>query len=347
VELVLTNTTKDKLDFISNYNESEVSGFLTGDEIVDTDGNITIRIDDLLIPYQEAGHTEVDVDGINGQLRLRQEYGDKCSKIVGHYHSHRDMGAFFSTTDEEMMKQYSANKRFSIFIVSSEGKHLIRLVLKNKPYEMLMENVPYKVEVDDGIKTVLMEEIDKKVKKKEMVTFVSKPRTITDSYEYKSIKKDVDKRIKYYQHDNHTVKIENVFLCYAELIQDEFKNLSPKVDGTDKEHASVIVVLGEKNKAKEFMCDVKAFLIKTLIEETRKELIKDAHNEEEMLNQLTDKDNVDAWAQSLEDETDDEFYERICTSGRCDYNNFKDSIIDDYNEYRHKYLESCCIGDIE
>jgi len=323
VELVMTKATKDKLDFLcTDYSESEIGGFLTGDETIDKDGNVTILIDDLLIPYQEAGTADVDVDGIEGQLKLRQEYGDRCSKIIGHYHSHHSMGAFFSSTDKDMMKQYSANKRFCIFIVSSEGDHLIRLVLKNKPYEMSMENVPYKVEIDSSIKSELLEEIQKKVKVKTITTKTYPKSTITSSYDYKNIKKEVSNRIKYYQHDNHTVKIENIYEYYADLIAKEFEPLKPTIDVVDKEHSSVTVILGDKNKAKEFMWDVKAFLIDILYKEQKK--LKTLANEEKAIVTYlnSDKDELDDYTSEFNDEDS--------LSGRCNYNR---NIKDDYNTF--------------
>lgn len=275
IKLILTKRLKDKLDFLSYYTNTEVGGFLTFSEIKESeDEEITIVLNDILIPPQTASISEVDISDI-GQVALRKEYGDKCLNIIGHYHSHNTMGCFFSGTDEEMMEKYSENKPFRIFIVGSEGKHLIRLVLRNnfndKNLTFKIENIKYEVEIDDTVKIEMENEIKAKVKKIEYKDTYVTPIISTNKEALKKIKTEINARIKYLQHQNHKVKINCMYKYYAKLISEEFKNLNPIIEKSEElNHYDVIVELGDKNKAKEFMVDIKDFLLKTLLEEKTK-----------------------------------------------------------------------------
>jgi proteasome lid subunit RPN8/RPN11 len=328
VKLIMTKKLKDKLDYLSNYKPTEVGGFLTYEKIEqDKDGEVSVVLNDILIPPQEAKSTEVDIDG-EGQVELRKEFGDKCLKIIGHFHSHNTMGCFFSSTDEDMMKSYSENKPFCIFIVGSEGEHLIRLVLRNSinnvPYEMKIENVEFEVEADDSIKDEMEIEIKKKVKEpevKETATTTSN----SNSDETKKVKKEIEKRVKYFQHQNHKVKVVNIYKYYAKLISEEFKTLNPIIEKGElinkEEHYNVVVELGEKNKAKEFMVDVKAFLIKTIMFEREK-----AEAKKDLVVVDGDGEVVEdsELAQYLDELDEEELEEMEMNSGRCNWKSYQD-----------------------
>lgn len=379
VKLVMSKKLKEKLDYLStDYTKSEIGGFITYSDISETDGEVTIVLDDLLIPPQEAKSSEVDIDGV-GQIELRKEYGDRCLKIIGHWHSHHTMGTFFSGTDEDMMKSYAENKTFCLFIVSSKGKHLIRLVLKNKPFEIKIDNVEYEVLSDGTIAQEMEDEIKKKVKEPVVTTTT----TITtkfhsNSSQVKQVKKEIEGRVRYYQHQNHKVKVERIFKYYADLIGEEFKILNPIASKSPQldNHYDVIVELGDKNKAKEFMVDVKAFLLKTIMLEREKEEAKKDDEEywknyrrettagvdiatlqgeelQEYLDELEAED--EEYLSELErEETEDlggEGLERYNGgSGRCSWNNYRDReqrrLLDTdmraRREYRNGYIDYSC-----
>jgi proteasome lid subunit RPN8/RPN11 len=324
VKLIMTKKLKEKLDYLSNYKPTEVGGFVTYEKIEkDDDGDVTIVLNDILIPPQEAKSSEVDIDG-NGQIELRKEYGDKCLKIIGHFHSHNTMGCFFSSTDEEMMKSYSENKSFCIFIVGSQGKHLVRLVLRNIineiPYEMKIENIEYEVEADDTIQSEMEEEIKKKVKESKVKETI----TYSNSDDTKKLKKEIESRVKYYQHQNHKVKVMNIYKYYAKLISEEFKILNPIIEKgemiNNEEHFNIVVELGDKNKAKEFMVDVKAFLINTITFEREKA---------ESKGKVVDVDGEiiedSELAQYLDELDEEEELEQMeMNSGRCSWKSYQD-----------------------
>lgn len=330
ISLVMTKKLKDKLDYLSTeYTKSEISGFITCSNIEqDKDGETKIILDDLLIPPQDAKYSEVDVDG-NGLIALRKEYGDKCLNIIGHWHSHHTMGCFFSSTDEDMMNGFSGHKPFNLFIVSSMGEHLIRMVLRNTfkemPIKFIIENVSYEVEIDSTIKTEMEDEIKRKVKEVEVKVSTYSSNNSDAKDNIKKIKKEIATRIKYMQHQNHKVKVENIFKEYANLISEEFKHLSPIIEKSEiDKHYSVIVELGDKNKAKEFMCDVKEFLLQQLLSETKtnSKIIPDK-DLEDMSEE--EKAGLEEYMSELDDEEFDEM------NYRGSYNNYAN------NEYRYSY----------
>lgn len=339
VSIIMTRKLKEKLDYLStDYTKSEIAGFLTYSKIEqNTDGDVQIVLDNLLIPPQKASHSEVDVDG-EGQVAMWKEYGKELmGKVIGQWHSHHTMGAFFSGTDETMMKSYSENKTFRVFIVSSKGEHLIRLVLRNSineiPFEMKIENVDYGVESDDTIKIEMEEEIKKKVIEEPIVTTKITYSSSSKS-ETKKLKKEIETRVRYYQHQNHKVKIEKVFKEYADMICEEFKTLNPVIEKAeiDDEHFNVIVELGDKNKAKEFMVDVKAFLLMVLSDEIKRE--KEEKEAETGIQVIRGEELEDYLSEEdLQEMEEEEEYERrygshsnydSTYSGRCNWTNHRD-----------------------
>jgi len=81
---------------------------------------------DLLIPDQEISRASVVISG-QDQIALRNKFGDKVKDIIGHWHSHHSMGCFFSSTDETDMRNIMSFRKFFVWIVSSNAKHLIRV----------------------------------------------------------------------------------------------------------------------------------------------------------------------------------------------------------------------------
>ena len=326
---------KQKMDYLStDYTKSEIAGFVTLEKVEQlTDGNLRLVLDDILIPPQEASTGEVDIDG-KSQVEMFKEYGaEKCQRIIGHWHSHHTMGTFFSQTDETMMKSYSENKSFCIFIVSSEGKHLIRMVFRNKPYEFKIENVEYEVEEDEAIKSEMEEEIKKKVKEP-VVTSTTTSFTYRNSpnSELKNLKNDIASRVRYYQHDNHKVKIVSIYKKFADMVFEEFKILNPQIQSDiDGKHYTLTVELGNKSKAKEFMIDVKEFLIKAILLDNEKKEMTTTATEEELEGYLDELEEEEMLQMEREGYAD-------TYSGRCDFKNYKDRYI---SEEMEKDFDRC------
>lgn len=79
-EIELTSEVNEKIKWLTNNYEKEIGAWLGG-----TIKNDKILIDDLLFPEQEVSHAIIDTDG-KQLVKLRKEYGDRCKRIVGHWH---------------------------------------------------------------------------------------------------------------------------------------------------------------------------------------------------------------------------------------------------------------------
>jgi len=155
----------DKIEWFTNNYDKEIGAWLVG-EITDE----KIVIEDILIPYQEVSGVSVDTDG-KALVRLRKEYGERCSKIIGHWHSHNTMGTSWSRTDEEFIEQFTEPRTIAVFIVSSKAeKHLVRLELC-KPVRVSLDNLDYTIVGEDSEFDEAMQKIiDEKLEEKQIVT---------------------------------------------------------------------------------------------------------------------------------------------------------------------------------
>ena len=125
MKIHITPTLYTKLRYlVENYN-IEIGGYLTG-EI----RNKEVYLNDILIPSQNISAVHVRITP-QDQLELRRKYKDKVFKIIGHFHSHHTMGAFWSGTDENLMRNVMETKDFFVFIVGSTTGFKIRVSVRN------------------------------------------------------------------------------------------------------------------------------------------------------------------------------------------------------------------------
>lgn len=278
VNIVMKKTFKDKIDWLSSNYDKEIAGFIFGE--IKEDG---IYLEDLLIPEQEAGGGSVTLQG-KELVKLRKEYGDKCKKILGEWHSHNSMGAFWSSTDEDdFIKPFAKPRKVTLFIVSSEGKHLIRMEIR-KPFFMSLDKLPYVVEEeeDNKLKKLLEKEIKKKVTE-EVVTqssvmggYSGYGRTYGSSSgfplftKFKNNEKEAKQKLsgmwKFYNNGN-ILEIAELTEEQAGSLEENFKDLEPIIRGG--EYYDYIVEFRFKNKeeAIDGMKEIRTFLIPILIAE--------------------------------------------------------------------------------
>ncbi len=129
----------DKLRWFTCNYENEIGGWLTGEITEDK-----IIIKDLLVPRQEVSSGSVDTEG-KALIELRKEYGDRCLQIIGHWHSHNTMSAFWSHTDETFMETFTAPRGKAVFIVSSKKDgHLVRFEM-SKPIKVILDSLNYEI----------------------------------------------------------------------------------------------------------------------------------------------------------------------------------------------------------
>jgi len=276
IPIKMQKSLKDKLDWLANYFDKEIGGWITGE--VTKDG---IILDDLLIPEQEVGMASVDISGKQLAL-MRKEYGDKCKRILGEWHSHNSMGNFFSGTDESLIEQHMGPRKTSIFIVSSKGEgHRIRFEMR-KPFHISIDNLPYEVEIDNKVIKSLEKEIKKKVKEKTYsykecgspgIVYAGGTKNIWDfskegnnKPEEKSEENKIRDRIKglvKYDDFNKIVTVEDIPWYYGESICAEFQDLKPEMIAMGlglEAHYKVTFKMQNKQKCIELMRDLSDYL---------------------------------------------------------------------------------------
>ena len=138
MKLYITPTLKTKLDILSSEYQIEIGGYLTG-KIRDGD----IYLDDLLIPTGQnvsSAHVEINT---SDQVNMLKKYGPaKCQTIIGHWHSHHNMGCFWSGQDISNMINIMSYKQLYVFVVSSNKNHLVKVCLRN-PISLDLNNVDF------------------------------------------------------------------------------------------------------------------------------------------------------------------------------------------------------------
>jgi proteasome lid subunit RPN8/RPN11 len=157
LKIVMRRKLKDKIDWLSTNYDKEIAGFILGK--VDKG---TIRLDDILIPFQEAGYGSVDIGGKH-LVKMKIDHPDECEKIIGEWHSHHSMGSFYSSTDnDDFIAKWMAPRKMGVFIVSSKGKHTIKVEIR-EPFFISLETEDYELEGDDSVANELKKEIEAKV----------------------------------------------------------------------------------------------------------------------------------------------------------------------------------------
>jgi len=136
MKIYMTPTLKSHLDVMSLEYKHELMGFLIG-EVKKGD----IYLSEVLLPDQQVSNASVNCSG-NALICLIKKYKDKCSKIIGHWHSHTSMGCFWSVTDEYDIQNYMETRNLKVFIVSSNGNHLIRVELRD-PINLTLDSCQY------------------------------------------------------------------------------------------------------------------------------------------------------------------------------------------------------------
>ena len=152
MKINITSNLLTKLNVLSSEYSIEVGGYLTG-EI--RDGEIYLQ--DIIIPNQLISGVSVNIRP-QDQVDLLRRYGDKCKKIIGKWHSHHNMGAFWSSIDANDIREIMEYKDLYVFMVSSLGNHLIKVCIK-KPFKYEINDVklfPKTVDLD-----IMRQQVDK------------------------------------------------------------------------------------------------------------------------------------------------------------------------------------------
>lgn len=164
-EVIMNKEVKEQIEWLINNYEKEIGAWLLGK--IESE---KIIIDGILFPEQEVDSASVDTNS-KALIKLMKEHKEDCQKIIGHWHSHNTMSAFWSATDETFIEQYTAPRGMAVFIVSSQKDgHRVRLEMY-KPIKISIDEIELKSEIDDNseLSQKMKEIIETKVKESKPV----------------------------------------------------------------------------------------------------------------------------------------------------------------------------------
>lgn len=165
---------KTKLDLYIEFADGEISGL--GDVEVLEDGSLFIS--DVYIFDQESSgaSTEIDADTIADFIKECIEQEKDLSKIRLWWHSHGNMNAFWSTTDDQTSGTCFRTAPFFISIVGNKsGDYRVRVdtfMEGGAHLPISMDNIPLKVyhEEDLELRDKIRDEVKDKVTRTHVVT---------------------------------------------------------------------------------------------------------------------------------------------------------------------------------
>lgn len=259
IKVRINKVVEDKINWLTKNYTDEISAFLTG-EIKDNE----IIIDGLLFPHQDVSGGSVEVEPKN-LIKLRKEYGDECLRIIGHWHSHNNMGAFWSVTDDTFIENYSRTKDISIYFVSSTlGRCKVMLVV-NKPFKIKFDNLEYETiwdseEFEGDLKKMIEEKVTKKTfakTNKDYSGYYGEYGRNRDVYDYQTnltdSKKTIEDEIKHRVKESikfntlsNTITIKHLDFIQSDTLSRDTKEYNPEVKRLNEE--DFIVVYESKNK---------------------------------------------------------------------------------------------------
>lgn len=230
IKIVMSKTFFDKIDwFVHNY-EQEIGGWIEGK--VNEEG---FYLKDLLIPNQDVSSGSVETEP-KDLVKLRKEYGNRCQDIVGNWHSHNTMGAFWSHIDEEFVEKYMQGRDMRIFIVSSTNGHLLRVEIR-KPFFISVDKLNFEIEhKNNKFAKELQKEINKKCTESKTKIFYNgydyDKHTYRDPLKKDDYEKEKEIEIKVSQmikinKENRTITITEIYADFAQELQQLFKQYNP------------------------------------------------------------------------------------------------------------------------
>ena len=151
---------KKKLDLFIELARGEISGLGDVVQINEYD----FLIEDLFILDQECtgSKTKLDQEKIGQMITQLVVMGKDTAKTKLWWHSHVNMGVFWSVTDDDTAAEFN-NGWMLCLVGDKKGNTLVRLDIF-KPFHITIDNLPLIVKLGDD--EVLKEEIKKEIKEK-------------------------------------------------------------------------------------------------------------------------------------------------------------------------------------
>jgi len=276
INVFMSFTFKNKIDWLSKNYDKEIGGFILG--VINTDG---VFMEDLLIPKQEVSSASVDFDK-KDLIDMRVNNEEKCQRIIGEWHSHNDMEAYWSATDEELISQFCEGRDISMFIVSNINKHIIRLEMRN-PIKLSLNKLSFAV-YGNPIDEEMKKELEDKIKiKKEIKVNKFAPTNLKDFMNDKNVESIADYDNNVYGRNvmrkNKIVKVFGINEITRQAVMEAFESYTPKL----VQNKDVLFILDDINDAIEFymeVCDF-VFMFKKRVEKDMKDDGEEVDLEEE------------------------------------------------------------------
>ena len=218
-KVVMSRKFKDIIDWMSSNYDKEIGGFIIG-KIEDD----MLLLEDLIFPEQEAdkGGIDFSTTQISGLMR---EHPEECNRIMGEWHSHNTMGCFWSGVDEGLINSFSEHRKLTVYIVSSKGKHLVRVEYREPFITFSLNDIGFCV-INHDIENEMKEIIESKVKEP---VYSSSAKGQKDIFGQK-----VDAKPNFINYGrnaimmNNTVKIFSLHKALRKALQKDFAEYEPE-----------------------------------------------------------------------------------------------------------------------
>ncbi len=279
IEIEVMHEVAERINWLTRNYDKEISAWLTGKT---EKGKIII--DGLLFPKQEVSGASVDTD-TSALIKLKKEYGAKCKRIIGHWHSHNDMSSYWSATDNDFIKEFIEQRKFALFMVSSRRDGIRTRIDVNDPLHLTLDELPIIVKYEN---TKLEKEMLKVIKDKIIIPPPKKEITTTQKTFFpqdQPSKNHMKKRIRKhwaYDNNNHILKISGINYYSGEGMFAKFRTLSPQlINGKTDKGYTIIFDFKNKKISRKNLSEIREYFKRILLEED--ELFKMAGGKEEEL----------------------------------------------------------------
>jgi hypothetical protein len=151
-----------KIMYYAEAAEGEVSGL--GTILIDKEKDLIVDEVFLLEQESSAGDTELKPEAISKLMEDMIKKDQDPGKLKFWWHSHADMGVFWSGTDDACAETLSREWAFSM-VVNKRGEKKCRLDLYN-PFRITIDNIRVEemLEEDEDLKEKCKKEVEEKVK---------------------------------------------------------------------------------------------------------------------------------------------------------------------------------------
>lgn len=159
-----------KLHIWAGLATGEVSGFGTIEELKTKTGQIwAIKVKDVFLAEQEctSASTEIEAEDLARLVNKLEEQGLKPEDLRLWFHSHGNMGVFWSATDDKNCDALSRECNLLSIVVNKAGEMLARYDI-SEPFRMTMDKLVMTLDTDfgDEFQKMCEEEFKGKIKPK-------------------------------------------------------------------------------------------------------------------------------------------------------------------------------------